>query len=435
MSRSALTGSRIRERRNMLALRQADLARTVGISASYLNLIEHNRRRIAGKLLRDIAIALDVEPAALSEGAEAHMVARLREAAAEGGKRAELDRADEFAGRFPGWAELIVEKQRRVATLERTVEVLTDRLTHDPFLSAALHDMLTAVTAIRSTSTILVDTPGLEPEWRGRFHRNINEDSQRLTEASRALASYLDGVDDIDASVTSPQEEVEAFLTLNKYHFPELEDPEAEEDVIAEVLAGDTHLASASSKALAQAFLERYAEDVRALPMGRLKQALHDVGLQPSLLASRLGVDMARLFRRLAALPEEAGYGAIGFVSCDASGTLIQRKPLEGFPMPRFGAACPLWSLFRALSQPMMPLFEVVAQSGRGSGSFETYAIAQPTGALEFGKPMRFESAMLILPVDQEPADSFESVGVSCRICPKERCDARREPSILAEGF
>ncbi|MCI5040986.1 MAG: helix-turn-helix domain-containing protein, partial [Donghicola eburneus] len=140
MSRSALTGSRIRERRSMMEMRQADLARHVGISASYLNLIEHNRRRIGGKLLMDIASALQIEPAALSEGAEAHLVARLREAAADGGKRTEIERVDEFAGRFPGWAELVVEKQRRIAALERTVEVLTDRLTHDPFLSAALHD-------------------------------------------------------------------------------------------------------------------------------------------------------------------------------------------------------------------------------------------------------------------------------------------------------
>ena len=51
MSRSTLTGSRIRERRQVLRMKQSDLASHAGISASYLNLIEHNRRRIGGKLL------------------------------------------------------------------------------------------------------------------------------------------------------------------------------------------------------------------------------------------------------------------------------------------------------------------------------------------------------------------------------------------------
>ncbi|MEO2038381.1 MAG: helix-turn-helix transcriptional regulator, partial [Martelella sp.] len=71
MARDTLTGSRIRERRIILGLKQAELARRAEISASYLNLIEHNRRRIGGKLLLDIAEILGVEPAVLTEGAEA----------------------------------------------------------------------------------------------------------------------------------------------------------------------------------------------------------------------------------------------------------------------------------------------------------------------------------------------------------------------------
>ena len=66
--KDSLTGTRIRERRSIKGIRQADLARQIGISASYLNLIEHNRRRIGGKLLIDIAQVLGVEPSMLSEG-------------------------------------------------------------------------------------------------------------------------------------------------------------------------------------------------------------------------------------------------------------------------------------------------------------------------------------------------------------------------------
>ena len=108
MARDALTGSRIRERRSIAGFRQAELARHVGISASYLNLIEHNRRRIGGKLLVDIAQALGVEPSMLTEGAEAALIASLREAAEDMNTVvAETDKADEFARRFPGWAEVL----------------------------------------------------------------------------------------------------------------------------------------------------------------------------------------------------------------------------------------------------------------------------------------------------------------------------------------
>ena len=101
--RDTLTGSRIRERRQISGLRQVELARQVGISASYLNLIEHNRRRIGGKLLVDIARALSVEPSLLTQGIEATLIAALREAAADAtGHQAEVDGLEEFAGALSG---------------------------------------------------------------------------------------------------------------------------------------------------------------------------------------------------------------------------------------------------------------------------------------------------------------------------------------------
>src|SRR6056297_1376831 len=69
--RVELTGSRIRDRRLLIGMKQSALAEAAGISPSYLNLIEHNRRRIGGKLLIELARALGVEPGVLSDGADA----------------------------------------------------------------------------------------------------------------------------------------------------------------------------------------------------------------------------------------------------------------------------------------------------------------------------------------------------------------------------
>ena len=141
--REALTGTRIRDRRVMAGIKQSALAREIGISASYLNLIEHNRRRIGGKLLLDIASALGVEVSALTTGAEAALVATLREAGSDTPMApGELDRAEDFAGRFPGWADALAQTHRRLAALEHTIEVLSDRLTHDPQVAASVHEVL-----------------------------------------------------------------------------------------------------------------------------------------------------------------------------------------------------------------------------------------------------------------------------------------------------
>ncbi len=113
-------GARIRARRADRGLSQAELARRAGISASYLNLIEHDKRRIGGKLLVDIAHALDVEPSTLTEGAEASLVGALGAAAASVPEAAaEVQRAGEFADKFPGWAALVATQARRDRGAER----------------------------------------------------------------------------------------------------------------------------------------------------------------------------------------------------------------------------------------------------------------------------------------------------------------------------
>ncbi|MGB7263302.1 MAG: helix-turn-helix transcriptional regulator, partial [Albidovulum sp.] len=167
MVRSALTGTRVRERRLAIRMKQADLARTVGISPAYLNLIEHNRRRVGPELVAVLAEALAVEPAALAEGAESALFERLREAAAEGDAGetvAELARIEEFVGRFPGWAALLGKVQARIGGLERALGVLNERMAHDPFLSASLHEVVSAVTSVRSTAAILAESEEMEPE-------------------------------------------------------------------------------------------------------------------------------------------------------------------------------------------------------------------------------------------------------------------------------
>lgn len=443
MPQRQLVGGRIRERRMIAGLRQSEVARRAGISASYLNLIEHNRRRIGGKLLLDIAHVLGVEPSSLSEGAEAALITLLREArAADPMAGAEPDALEDFASRFPGWARLLAGRHRRTLELEHTVETLTDRLAHDPHLAAALHDMLSTVTAIRATAGILADTRELEPEWRERFHRNINEDSARLANSSQALVGYLDEVGETDAALSSPQEELEAFLNEYGYHFDRLENlPEGEggADRIAAILdEGRERLQSASAQAMARTHLERYLNDACRLPLGQLKRALSRHGTDPATLSQALGADLSTVMRRLAALPETAGAGEVGLVSCDASGTLILRKPIAGFALPRFGAACPLWPLFQALSRPLSPIRQVVRQSARDGGVFLTYAIAQPYARRgdQLSDPL-YEAHMAMLPLDGVAAEERPplELGVNCRICPRENCAGRREPSILTDGF
>ncbi|MFP4570405.1 short-chain fatty acyl-CoA regulator family protein [Rhodosalinus sp.] len=432
MARDTLIGSRIRERRALSGLRQADLARRVGISASYLNLIEHNRRRIGGKLLMRIAGALEVEPSLLSEGAEAALLARLREAAAaQPGTKAELDRVEEFAGRFPGWANLLADARRRIDALEDTVETLSDRLAHDPHLAASLHEVLSTVTAIRSTAAILAGTEGLEREWQDRFHRNIDEDSRRLAEGAQALVTYLDGAADARRSLTSPQEEIDAFLADRDFHFAELEAPGADP---AELL-DPAVLTSQAARQIAERLLQRYAEDAAQVPLALARDVVAEHGVDPAALARAAGCDLPCAMRRLASLPPQALPAPAGLAICDSAGALTFRKPLDDFPLPRFGGGCALWPLFEALARPGQPVMRLLVQAGGEARPMRAFAVAAPSRAAVFDAPPLMEAHMLVVAAPEATAPPPLEVGVTCRICPREGCPARREPSLLSAGF
>lgn len=428
MPMTGLTGSRVRERRLALGIRQADLARGAGISASYLNLIEHNRRRIGAVLLEKLAAALSLEPAQLSEGAEGGQIEELRAAAAAApaSARPELDRVEDFLGRFPGWAELLAGQHQRVGQLERVVAALNDRISHDPHLSLALHEVLSAVSSVRSTAAILAETEDIEPEWRERFHSNLHADSERLAAGAEALVAYLDGSEEAeDAGAAAPQEEVEAWLTARGWHLPELEIGGDGAGALDSEIAA---LASGAARSLARDWVARALQDAATLPLEPFAAAMHDCQGDPLRIAQVFGADVLAVFRRIAFRPgaEE------GLVICDGSGTLAVRKPVEGFTLPRFGAACALWPLYSALSRPMVPVEAYAELPGLAVQRYHIRAFCAPDFPDGFGGVEVRQSAMLINPVPPGPEPAL-ALGSSCRICPRAACPARREPSIMAE--
>lgn len=436
MVRPALTGTRIRARRNLRGMRQAELAREVGVSASYLNLIEHNRRNIGPDLLGALASALGISVDALVEDGDSRLIEGARAAAERCDvDPAELERIDEFTGRFPGWAKVLSDTQSRVERLERVVEQLNDRMTHDPYMGEALHEIISAVTSVQSTATILNDGQEIEPDWQARFHQNILQDSARLAEGAVALVNYLDAGKSEETGLAAPQEEVEAWLAQRDFQLPEMEsevfDP-------AQLVAGQVELSSEASRVLAEQWVRQFHADSRALPLAPFLTALRRVGVAPEILADDFGVPFDQVLRRVALLSRatlaENGLPVPGLVICDNSGTILFRRGIDGFALPRFGGACPLWPLYQALQRPFVRLRTPLATAGRLGRRFVAYATATTRAEMGFGKPTVLHATMLVLPAESSTAETEMTelaVGASCRTCPQPDCSARREPSIL----
>lgn len=428
MPLSALTGTKLRDRRLAAGLRQAEVAVRAGISASYLNLIEHNRRKVTPEVMERLADALQIDRAALVEGREAALIDDLRTAAARGGAAAEtagdtgaeIERVEDFVDRFPGWARLLTDLDARGLVLERAVQALNDRMTHDPHLSQSLHELLSSLSAVRATAAILAETPDLEPDWAARFHRNLHQDSERLAAGAEALVSFLDaGQGTEEKGIAAPQEEVEDWLKGRGWALRDADLASGLDDEIAQ-------LASTAARRLARDFVDRAAAEARLLPEAVLASVLSSLGPDPLALADRLGCSPLLVMRRLVGVS-----GSLtGLVMCDGSGTLTFRKPTTGFPLPRFGSACPLWPLYAALGRPGQPFEARVEVSGQSDRRHRVIAWAETRHPEGLRGPELREAAMLILP--DEGAGPVTRIGSSCRVCARGDCPARREPSILA---
>lgn len=445
---TSLAGSRIREARRRIGLTQAALAKEAGISPSYLNLIEHNRRRIGGRVLNAIAAALGTRASELAEGSSPTIIADLQAAAAEHpGSPADPDTAEALAGRFPAWAEFVLTLNRQVRDQHAVIRALSDRLTHDPFLSQTIHAMLSQITAIRSTAGILSQVDDIPLPQQQRFHESLDTESVRLSEAAQALAAYLGAAAQGHEASATAEEMLDHFLQRHAYHFDPV-DREAEAaaafptavaaqrmaGLVEDILGAEADDLPAPARSLIRAHLTAYARDAHAMPLRRFAEAGERAKWNPQALAAEFRQDLTAVFRRMAVLRRPwIDAPAFGLIVVTASGYPLLRRPRADFALPRHGNACPLWPLFQAFTRPGILLLDRIEHDT--GHRFVTLSHAAPRRPAPLGTPPDLAAAMLIVAEREVPFDaptgSTAEVGTSCPICSRRDCPARAQPQLL----
>jgi predicted transcriptional regulator/transcriptional regulator with XRE-family HTH domain len=228
MARQALLGSKLRRLRRQHKLTQVALAGKLGISPSYLNLIEHNQRTLTRPLLVKLSETFEIDLRAFSGSEEARLLAELTEMFGDPlFHDRHLTRADlnELVGAAPDTCRAILSLYRAYCHARDDVRGLSERLAHDPFLSESSHQLLTLLTSIRSFSEILHDNVDLAATRRQQFVGILVEESEKLTHHVKQLFDFIGGEGLHRSQGTSPPaEEVTDAFHRHANHFPELED-------------------------------------------------------------------------------------------------------------------------------------------------------------------------------------------------------------------
>ena len=183
MAKQALLGNKLRRLRRRQGLTQVGMAGQLGISPSYLNLIEHNQRTLTLPLLHKLGQRYGVDLSDFSGTEEARLLAELTELFADPVLR-EHDIArealSELVGASPEIARAMLALYRGFRNAQEDVLGLTEQLAEDPYISLAFHRLLTVLTSLRSYSEILQDNADLPSDRRQHFVEILAQDSQTL---------------------------------------------------------------------------------------------------------------------------------------------------------------------------------------------------------------------------------------------------------------
>ena len=455
-------GPRIRRIRNAKGLTQTAMAEGLGISPSYLNLIERNQRPLTVQLILKLASIYNVEASEL-QGEARGSIAALKEAFSDPLLSGELPGDQELieiaeaapnaaagmvklyrayreqAGRLSDLSEMLAREGRATALLatrmpiDEVREALEGRPNHFPAiedeaeafiavleprddLSAALKAWLKREHGI----VVRVLPVATMPNWRRRYDRH----SQRLFVSERL--SPFDQLREIAMEALS----IRMHAVIG-----------------AEIQA--LKLSSDEARRIARFEFARYAAHALMMPY----QAFHAAAVRSrydiDVLRSRFAVSFEQAANRLTMLQRSGSSGVPFFMlEVDNAGHRFRRAGSHGFPQARFGGSCPKLAIHAAFAQPSQILVEAVEMPDGAEFLCIARTLEGPQGAFN-ERPRR---TALLLGCDIGFKDEIvygaalpgtapgtggkaghmpaTQVGPACRLCERVGCLARAEPPV-----
>ncbi|MHB1103380.1 MAG: helix-turn-helix domain-containing protein [Devosia sp.] len=442
MAEDMQIGGRIGRLRRQRRLAQADLASAIGISGSYLNLIEHNRRKITVPLLLKIAGYFGVEAGELADSDEGRLAGDLMEMFGDdvfadadvtnvevrdlahsnpAAARAMLRLYDKYrAGGHAAPATVEEGGAHFHLATDRISDFLQEHANHFPTIEEAAERIRADIDNISDAfehglRTYLFNVFGIEVRLASLPH-GIARTYDRAR--SRLLVSDI-----LPA---------ESATFLIAHQLGQLAAGSEIERLVEELPEGDAPM-------LGRNVLAAYFAAALVMPYGPFHRACRDYRYDIERLGRRFGASFEQVCHRMTTLQRPGALGIpLHLARTDIAGNISKRFSLSGIHIPRHSGACPRWNVYSAFLSPERINVQL-SQMPDGERYF-CIARAFSKGDHRHNAPRRHFSIGLgcsILHakemiysdgIDLGNPNGFVPIGVGCRICPRMECGQRAHP-------
>ena len=438
-------GGRIKRLRRLRKLAQGELASALGISASYLNLIEHNRRKVTVPLLFAIAGHFGVEPGELVESDEGQLLGNLMEAFGDDifadSDVTNLEIRD-LAQSNPAAARAIVKLYDRYRQMAKSgpspralgdpepfhlatdaiSDFLQDNANHFPTLEAAAE-------RIRAD----IDHSGDNFEYGLRAYlSNVFGVDVQLASLAHGIARQMDkGGNRLLVSDLLP---AESALFLIAHQLGQLAASGEADSIIS-----SSDLPEGDAPELARNVLSAYFAAALMMPYEPFLRACRDYRYDIERIGRRFGASFEQVCQRMTTLQRKGAAGIpLHLVRTDIAGNISKRFSMSGIHIPRHSGACPRWNIYSAFLSPeriniqlsQMPdgqrYFCIARTIAKGDHRYKAPRRYMSIGlgcSVHHAKEMIYSEGMDLLGETQ-----VVPIGVGCRICPRLECGQRAHP-------
>lgn len=456
MAKKALLGHKIRRLRRDQGLTQARMAEHLGISASYLNLLENNQRPVTVSLLLKLGQSFDVDLQNFAEDEGARLVSGLQEVFSDGAfERHPVSRDDmlQLASTVPEAARGVLALYQAYCETRENLRLLTAEAAGQP-AGPSVGGSTAAIEAVRDVIHeqgnyfAELETAADEVWRRGNLNPNhLDQSLGAYLERELATRVRLMPLDAMGPARRRYDRHSRRLLLSELLGRPSRTFQMAVQVALLQYrdlidrMVRDAGFGSDEAGRVMRIDLANYMAGAVMMPYDRMHRAATQLRYDIEMLQHRFGASFEQICHRLTTLQRPGAKGVPFFmIRMDKAGNVSKRYSANRGPFARFGGACPRWNVHDAFRWPgrihtqisEMPdgqrsfsLAATVTKAGAGfRAPGQVYAIALGCDAAYAGELVYADGVDLYNP------DIAVPIGLHCRLCTRLDCSQRAFPPL-----